>query len=70
MSILTSFKKLVDPETARIEEAERKAQREMPKRDASGDGPAYQCKICGHLSDDAAYCPTCLADTMRPVKRR
>jgi rubrerythrin len=70
MSILTSFKKLVDPETARIEEAERKRDREQPKREADGDGPGYRCHVCGLTSDDQIFCPTCLAETMRPLKKK
>ncbi len=41
----------------------------MPKREASGDGNAFVCRICGHRSDDRSYCPTCLADTMVPAKK-
>jgi len=69
MSILTSFKKLVDPEAARLEEAERKAERERPKREHAGDGNAFVCKICGYRSDDRSWCPTCLADTMVAAKK-
>ncbi len=42
----------------------------MPKREAAGDGPAYECKICGFQGDDGAFCPTCLADTMRPTGKK
>ena len=71
MSILTSFKKLVDPERARIEEAEKRAERERPRSEDEGGGepPKLRCKVCGRDGDDA-YCPDCLADTMVEVKRR
>jgi rubrerythrin len=68
MSILTSFKKLVDPNVARMEEAERKAKRETPKREEAG-GPGYRCKVCGRVEQEKSFCPDCLADTMQPIPR-
>jgi rubrerythrin len=68
MSIVHSLKKLFDPNQARLEEAERKAKRQQPKRDQSGDGGEYRCRVCGHRAAESAYCPTCLADTMEPVR--
>ena len=68
MSIIESLVRLVDPVQAREREEERRKQREQPKREQSGDPPRFACRICGHLSEDKAYCPECLADTMEPVK--
>jgi rubrerythrin len=70
MSILYTLKKLVDPNQARLEEAERKKRREMKKREAPGDPPVYVCRVCGARSTEGAYCPQCLADTMTPEGRR
>ncbi len=69
MSIIHSLKKLLDPNQARLEEAERKAKREIPKREASGDGGRFRCRVCGHEAEERAYCPTCLADTMEPIAK-
>ena len=68
MSIIESLVRLVDPIQAREQEEERRKQREQPKREQSGDPPRFACRICGHLSEDKAYCPDCLADTMEPVR--
>ncbi len=68
MSIIDTFKTVVDPITARQEEAERKRQRES-KRQADADPPLYRCRVCGAESPDRTYCPKCLADTMEPVPR-
>jgi rubrerythrin len=70
MSILTSFKKLLDPDTERMEEQLRKQERERPRKAAEGDGPGYVCRICGHEAEDKGFCPACLADTMEPRKRK
>ena len=70
MSIIESLVKLVDPAQAREREEERRQQREQPKREPSGDPPRFECRICGHVSDDRAYCPECLADTMEPIAKR
>jgi len=69
MSIIDTFKKVVDPIAARQEEAERKRQREQVKREAEGDPPVFRCRVCGTEAPDRAYCPECLADTMEPVPR-
>jgi hypothetical protein len=67
MSIIDTFKRVVDPRAARQEEAERKAKREQPLREAEGDPPLFRCRVCGAESPDRTYCPECLADTMEPV---
>ena len=67
MSIIETFKRLVDPVQVRQEEAERKAAREQPKRDHDGDPPRFACRVCGHVGADKDYCPQCLADTMEPL---
>ena len=68
MSIVESLKRLVDPVQARQLEEERRKAREQPKRDHDGEPPRFACRICGHVSEDKAYCPECLADTMEPLK--
>jgi rubrerythrin len=70
VSLIETFKKIVDPVQAREREEELRKEREQPKRDQSSDPPRYVCRICGHASDDKSYCPECLADTMRPVRSR
>ncbi|MBI5481203.1 MAG: hypothetical protein HY906_20260 [Deltaproteobacteria bacterium] len=70
MSIIDTFKKVVDPIAARQEEAERQARREQPVREAEGDPPLFRCRVCGTESADRTYCPECLADTMEPVPKR
>lgn len=69
MSIIETFKKVVDPLKARQEEAERKRQREPSQREPDGDPPLYRCRVCGMESPDRTYCSECLADTMEPVAR-
>ena len=68
MSIVESLIRLTDPVQARELEEERRKQRELPKRDHDGDPPRFACRICGHESEDKAYCPECLADTMEPLR--
>lgn len=66
MSIVESLLKIVDPVQAQRREAERKVQREQPKRERDGDPPRFVCRVC-HLQDaQRGYCPECLADTMIP----
>lgn len=60
----------MDPVAARQAEAERKRQREQPRREqAAGPGKTYECRVCGHLGPDPAFCPDCLAQTMRPTSK-
>jgi rubrerythrin len=70
MSIIDTLKRVVDPITARQEEAERKARRAQPVREAEGDPPLYRCRVCGTESADRTYCPECLADTMEAMPRK
>jgi hypothetical protein len=69
MSIIDTFRKVVDPMAARQEEAERQAKREQPVREAEGDPPLYRCRVCGAESTDRTYCSECLADTMEPLPK-
>jgi rubrerythrin len=68
MAIVESLVKLLDPVQARELEEQRRTAREQPKRDQGGDPPRFRCRICGHIGEDKAYCPECLADTMEPLK--
>ena len=68
MSIIDTLKRIIDPNQARIEEYDRKRQRERKEREASGDPQHFACRVCGHEGPEPEYCPHCLADTMRPAK--
>jgi len=69
MSLIEKLTKVVDPAEARRREEERRKAREQAQRTDAGDPPyAYQCRVCGHLGDEEAYCPTCLAETMQKVR--
>jgi len=70
MSIIYTLNKLVDPITARAQDAERQRKREQPQREAEGEPPRYRCRVCGLEAPERGYCPACLADTMEPVARR
>ena len=70
MSIIDTLQKVVDPIAARQKEAELKAKREQPVREADGDPPLYRCRVCGIEGTDRTYCPACLADTMEPVPKQ
>jgi rubrerythrin len=69
MSIVESLKKLVDPIAARDKQAELISARTQPVREDPGGPQGYECRVCGYLSTDPSYCPTCLALTMRPSTR-
>jgi rubrerythrin len=66
MSIVHTLKKIVDPMQARLEEAQRKKTRERKEQEVPGEPPVYVCRVCGARSNEGAYCPRCLADTMSP----
>ncbi len=69
MSIIESLVKVVDPAEARRREEQRRSEREQAERADSGAPPeAYECRVCGHRDQQGAYCPTCLADTMRKLR--
>lgn len=81
MSIVWSLKRLFDPATHFREEGERHSEREQPRHTQAGDpplfevagrppaqaSPAFRCRVCDYESRSGAYCPECLADTMRPA---
>lgn len=69
VSIISTFKKLVDPINAQQEEEERRRAREEPKREHAGDPPRFACRVCGHVDVDRSYCSECLADTMEPLPK-
>ena len=70
MSIIGSFKRLVDPIAHRMEQADQTSKRELPQREATGDPPLFVCRICALEGPDGTYCPECLADTMEPRARK
>lgn len=68
MSIVETLKKLVDPIAARERAAERE-RLQQPARQSDGDPPAaFQCRVCGYVGREPAFCPGCLAQTMRPTE--
>jgi len=69
VSIVESFKKLVDPVRARQEQEERRSDRERPDADDEGGPPPpkRRCRVCGHEGPESRFCPDCLAETMRPL---
>jgi rubrerythrin len=68
MSFIERLIKVVDPAEARRREEEQRKDREQPQRADVGAPPhGYECRVCGHVGDEDAFCPTCLAETMRKV---
>lgn len=69
MSFIEKLTKVVDPAEARRREEERRKEGERQQRTDVGDPPhAYECRVCGHVGDEEAYCPTCLAETMQKIR--
>jgi rubrerythrin len=70
MSLIEKLTKVVDPAEARRreEEARRKEGEHPPRTDGSDPPHAYECRVCGHVGDEEAYCPTCLAETMQKIR--
>jgi hypothetical protein len=69
VSILESLTKLVDPVAARAQEAERERLRTPARQSPAGPPPTFECRVCGYLGPEPSFCPTCLAETMRPSDR-
>jgi hypothetical protein len=85
MSLLWELRRFIDPIDFRKEDEERRRARECLPPDVDPDQPdqiargiaptvnappaRFACRVCGHRSTDASYCPECLADTMRPERR-
>ncbi len=52
-----------------IEEQDRQRRQDLqPTRKPEGAPPIFRCRVCALESPERAYCPTCLADTMEPIK--
>jgi hypothetical protein len=66
VAIIESLTKLVDPLAARAREAERERLRGQSGRTAAGPPRTFECRVCGYLGPEPSFCPTCLAETMRP----
>jgi hypothetical protein len=78
--MLWLFKKFFDPNTAREEQEDLRRQREDWPPDVSPDDVDLEheqteapperrrCRVCGHEAEDVKFCPTCLAETMVPIK--
>jgi hypothetical protein len=70
MSVMFAFERLFD-RPAQIEMAAREHRKELegePERE--GEPPLYRCRICELEAPMRHYCPTCLADTMKPIAAR
>jgi hypothetical protein len=67
MSILQAFERLLNPRRAEAEDREQRAVTAPRKADAGGP-PPRRCRACAYEGDEQ-YCPRCLADTMKPVRR-
>jgi hypothetical protein len=74
MSLLWLLRKFVDP----IQELRRKREAIPPDVDPDlidnpvlpppkADTRRFRCRVCAHESSDGSYCPSCLADTMKPI---
>jgi hypothetical protein len=82
MSLLWALRKFIDSVAHRQEEEALRRQREDWPPDVEPDSveevPSprdkapvlYRCRICNFESTRGDYCPTCLASTMEPCKRR
>ncbi len=70
MSLVWPLERLFDTPSA-IEAAERdKLASERLERDGGdAEPPTFRCRVCGHEWAVRSYCPSCLADTMQPVRR-
>lgn len=63
-----TFERLFDTAVT-IEKRERAKKQDLQtgrKRRRGGRPRAYRCHVCAFESEDPSFCPTCLADTMRP----
>ena len=69
MSILWAFEKML-AEPARVERELRELRKDVEARDEDAAAPPeLQCRACRYVGQEP-YCPRCLSDTMRPVRRR
>jgi lipopolysaccharide biosynthesis regulator YciM len=80
MSLLWVLRKYVDSNKQREEQEDLRRQREdwppdVNPSDADVVVPTridadvrYRCRVCGHEGDEHPFCPTCLAETMLPLK--
>jgi rubrerythrin len=72
MSILAPFERLFDT-AGQIARRERDREQDLAgDPEGEGDGPAppppgFRCRVCGLEAAEPAYCPVCLADTMKPL---
>jgi len=81
MSILDTLLKYIDPVQYRQQQEERRRKREVLPPDVDEDdiaeaqpprapqAPLMECRVC-HLHGSGKFCPTCLAQTMVPVRAR
>jgi rubrerythrin len=71
MSPIWSLERLFEP-PASIEAREREklAARRREEDGGEADPPTFVCRVCGFEWQERGYCPSCLADTMKPVVRK
>jgi rubrerythrin len=70
VSIMKPFERLFDtPAQIEMQAREERADAEG-EPEGEGDPPMYRCRVCGLEAPIRHYCPTCLADTMKPIAAR
>ncbi len=71
MSPIWAFERLIEPPYAiEAREREKVAAQRREEDGGEADPPTFQCRVCGFEWLHRGYCPTCLADTMKPVAPR
>ena len=58
------------PSAIESRERERVAAQRREEDGGEADPPTFQCRLCGFEWQHRGYCPSCLADTMKPVASR
>lgn len=55
------------PAAIEAREREKVAELRYQQKGGDADPPTFECRVCGYQWQERGYCPTCLADTMRPL---
>jgi rubrerythrin len=66
MSMLQAFERLLNIKREEQQTREERQDREGEDEDAEG---TLVCRACGYTGTEP-YCPSCLSDTMRAVRKR
>ena len=67
MSMLRAFEKMLNPRRAEAEARELREDNEGVDEAATAP-PSMRCSACRYVGPEQ-YCPRCLADTMRKIRR-